>query len=170
MLSPCSLSVLIFRPSQAHQEVPKKLILHCKGWAQASEALNNAWSVLGFHVCFSVIMLFSLPQGEKHGWRQLPSFIFFSFTERFRIPSFSLCGRIYLVNQRPKVMIWQPKVAIGIMGFLKEGRWKGRWHPRHLFALSSSTSQYGLQGSTLLNLQSIKLFLDFKTVIYCLLF
>lgn len=56
-------------------------------------------------------------------------------------------------------MAWQPKVANGIMGFLREGRQQGRWHPMylwHLFVSSSLISWYNLPNKHIIKFNNFK--------------
>jgi len=81
-------------------------------------------------VCSSVtVPRILLPWGGKHGWWQLPSFIFYNFTEKFRIhaPFFSLwedsLGQSKILKIQKSNMA-APRLPLEwIMGLWREGRW-----------------------------------------------
>lgn len=84
------------------------------------------------------------PTKRKACLRQLPSFMFYPFTERFKSLPVSPTGRIHWINKRPKITTWQHKVAIGIRAFLRERRCQGRWHPSIYDTLVSMTLIFSL--------------------------
>ena len=120
---------LLFRPGQAPYKGPGKLFLPSTGWTHGSGALNGARCVLDFHVCFSVIVSFLSHEKESMA-DGISQALYLTTSQRdLTIPPFSPSGRIRWAKQRPRVITWWPRVAMGITGLWREGL--GRWSPRY---------------------------------------